>query len=791
MSSYLVIENFQGGLDTRKARLAAPAGTLTEGLDGHITPGGEFEKRKAFVPLANPDAGEADSLVPNTFGLQPVANGLMVFGSADLSAAQWPNDADGNAIQYQRLQHPAVLAGEVYSAGSHAMTAVVHSEVYEGKAFVIAQYADGRRFCYYDGTLVSDFTSGLVLPYLAGNNRKIATHMKGLVDALDDYSAARVGPYATTHRAHAGTTATLTIGAHSIQIGEKVWVTGMSANYNVSGVAITGKTATTISYTTVGSLTEGTTADATGTVESAIVDITGAAGVDYSVTAQNDTAAGTVAGPTNTVSAVAPVAGVSASGSFTITGGSEGVAPTAATGTITRTATNAAAGDYIQIGKKKYTFRATPTVEGDVKIGATAGDSLTNLKNAINHSGTPGTDYMCAWAHPWVVAGVIAGNNLPLTANKGSHGNSIVLTESTVTARFSVSGATLTGGAGNCIGSIKVVSPTGTETELLAAAVAFTINVSATAAAVRDAIVANSGTSGYTATINENTVTVLSAATANPMPNGYHLQVGAGGNVLVGECLFYLTQQAASFTLNTILVDGLDCLAGAEVFPQTGSTGIAVDTLPEYYAELVYIINSRAGITGINAWSNGEYVKVSRITTRDDDQALAVYITPAAANTVGIVFGNPPELALPLKVTLPDAVPAVGGIDTTKAGFGAVLGADVIATVTGGNGLFTYQWIAEYPGSETGNLPGAQRYVVNDTPTQPPAFGVATYLISLAPSNTRGTRVVFSITAATFYKDAYLDIYATTVRYAVRCRVTDSFGNTALSNPCQMEFQIT
>jgi hypothetical protein len=44
-----VTENFAAGIDTRKHPLTAPAGTLRQLLNCHITPGGEIEKRLAFV----------------------------------------------------------------------------------------------------------------------------------------------------------------------------------------------------------------------------------------------------------------------------------------------------------------------------------------------------------------------------------------------------------------------------------------------------------------------------------------------------------------------------------------------------------------------------------------------------------------------------------------------------------------------------------------------------------------------------------------------------------------------
>lgn len=62
-------------------------------------------------------------------------------------------------------------------------------------------------------------------------------------------------------------------------------------------------------------------------------------------------------------------------------------------------------GKVVVIGNKTYTFKTalTPT-EGQVLIGGSADAALLNLIRAINHSGTPDTDYKCAAAHTQVFA---------------------------------------------------------------------------------------------------------------------------------------------------------------------------------------------------------------------------------------------------------------------------------------------------------------------------------------------------------------------------------------------------
>jgi len=807
--SYLVLEDFRRGLDPRKFKLGAPAGTLVDFVNGHITNAGDIEKRKAFVEFSNLAILDSNG-DQGIFGLQETATGITVFGHCGLFgtsptlsqptlASAIPTTSP--VVTYQKLTHPAILEGETYDRTKHRITKVWSTELYGGTIQAVAEFADGRRFGYSNGVFIEDYATGLVLPHLNADNTKWATHLTRILNLSDSYTAAQL-TFTTTNRARAANVATLTVASTTgIAVGSKIRVAGVGGTgYNSSLVTVTAFSPTTIQYANTGS-NEGTTADTGGTITTSIITVTGDIGVEWDLDITKSSSAGTLNGPTNTQAAVVTVAGASALGSFTITGGSaNGVTPTAATGTVTRTATNASAADYIQIGKKKYTFVVTPTVEGDVKIGANALASQTNLLSAINHSGTPGTDYVCARAHPWVRAGAISGNNLPLTAFKGSQGSSIALSESTATVRFSVTA--FSGGAGNCIGSVKVVKPDGTETELLSAAIQFTESAVATAALVRDNITAFVGTSGYTATVNQNTVTILSATTASPMPNGYSVQVAGGGDVLIGECLFYLTQQATTFTLNTMLVDGVDCFGGAAAFSNptainawaSGYPSVPVDNLTEYYQELVKYINRRAGISGINAWTEGTYVKLSRISTRDDDQPLTVYLTPAAAQTVGVVFGKAPDLALPLSISLPETVVSPGstGVFVGGAGSGSQKSVAVAVTLTptiiGGNGLYTFEWLTEYTGSDAGVLQAD----ILSMPTGVKLGEIAlNYAIAITPTTTQVVQAVLTATSPTGLGPGVStnwDIQPVRIEYQVRVRITDSFGNKATSNACKVEF---
>lgn len=131
--SYLFIENFEAGLDTRKLSFTAPPGTLRKLLNAHITRGREIERRKAFV-----DVGE---LPPRTFGLHSVKNRLMVFGSDPRPAGLPP------IVRYQRLQPP----------GGASMVKLHSAENFQGKIYAVAEYSSGQVFHFYDGERVTDW----------------------------------------------------------------------------------------------------------------------------------------------------------------------------------------------------------------------------------------------------------------------------------------------------------------------------------------------------------------------------------------------------------------------------------------------------------------------------------------------------------------------------------------------------------------------------------------------------------------------------------------------------------
>ena len=138
---YILVEDFRGGLDTRRMNVTATPGTLVTLENAHITRGGEIEKRPAFVELAD--------LPSNTIGLAASGGQIYVFGDAAPSSINFAPGTPSN-INYVRLQHPS---GE-------ALTDVLSVDFYNGQVYVAAQFSDGRIYHYFDGTRITDWFDG-------------------------------------------------------------------------------------------------------------------------------------------------------------------------------------------------------------------------------------------------------------------------------------------------------------------------------------------------------------------------------------------------------------------------------------------------------------------------------------------------------------------------------------------------------------------------------------------------------------------------------------------------------
>lgn len=120
------VREFTGGLDSRRMAETTPGGVLIQALNGHITRGGEFEKRAAFV--------EEYALPAGTVGLAKTRSGILVFGSA-------ADPGVPAGVFYQRLQHPD---------GVTALADVPSFDLYQGKVYAVGVFANGDVHHFYN-----------------------------------------------------------------------------------------------------------------------------------------------------------------------------------------------------------------------------------------------------------------------------------------------------------------------------------------------------------------------------------------------------------------------------------------------------------------------------------------------------------------------------------------------------------------------------------------------------------------------------------------------------------------
>lgn len=175
--AYLLISNFQAGLDTRKSAYTAPPGSLRLARNVHLTRGAEVEVRKAFVPVYTLPAGQ-------TKGCTSVRGLLYVFGTA-ASVAVPPG------VNYQRLVAP----------GSPGLVRILSTDNFDGKIYVVAEFADGSIYHFYDGARVTEWDA---ISNGVASNQTLATALAARVDVLADFISTATGSVITVTSAVAG-----------------------------------------------------------------------------------------------------------------------------------------------------------------------------------------------------------------------------------------------------------------------------------------------------------------------------------------------------------------------------------------------------------------------------------------------------------------------------------------------------------------------------------------------------------------------------------------------------------
>ena len=126
---YFTITDFAAGLDLRRSELTAPAGTLRAMTNCHVTPGGEIEKRMAFVPFWSCD--------PLSKGIVEVNQKLYAFGPNGPYAVEPPSGTWSVGVLGQAT--PTIFE-------------IIDYDLFDNKVFTLLwKDAAGTVGRYYDG----------------------------------------------------------------------------------------------------------------------------------------------------------------------------------------------------------------------------------------------------------------------------------------------------------------------------------------------------------------------------------------------------------------------------------------------------------------------------------------------------------------------------------------------------------------------------------------------------------------------------------------------------------------
>jgi hypothetical protein len=174
--AYLLISNFQAGLDTRKSAYTAPPGSLRLARNVHLTRGAEIEVRKLFVPVYTLPAGQ-------TKGCTSVRGQLYVFGTAASVAVP-------SGVNYQRLVAP----------GSPGLVRILSTDNFNGKIYVVAEFTDGSIYHFYDGARVTEWDA---ISNGVASNQALATALAARIDILADFTSSATGSVITVTAATA------------------------------------------------------------------------------------------------------------------------------------------------------------------------------------------------------------------------------------------------------------------------------------------------------------------------------------------------------------------------------------------------------------------------------------------------------------------------------------------------------------------------------------------------------------------------------------------------------------
>lgn len=287
--AYIQVQDIRQGMDRkRNQRVVGELGTAWTIKNGHLTRGGDVERRKKFVR-------QTGSFPSTTSGLYAINETLYTTGYSAGEAANVPP-----GVTHLLMQHPTPAT---------AIRKTLDGKGFDGKLYAIIEFIDGNIYHYYD---VDRVTAWDTLATNISSNTTLASALAAAVDKSAAVSASASGAIITITSAVAGAAFTITESTVNNGSNPDQTITLVETQPNVA--AVTEVLATGTVTITGGTASAGVNKMSSITVDG--VDILGAA-VDW-VTSNTATATAIAAqintytsAPNYTAAAVGPIVTIS------------------------------------------------------------------------------------------------------------------------------------------------------------------------------------------------------------------------------------------------------------------------------------------------------------------------------------------------------------------------------------------------------------------------------------------------------------------------------------------------
>lgn len=783
--SNININNFKAGLDTRRSVLSSQPGTLMLLNNAHINEGGEVEKRKAFFrqPLPSQTYGllatgeeiltfgsrqvtyasvsyiinsTTDVIVTVTStGTTPIVTGdyvtitgatsepalngtwlvsvgsgapfqsqfieLVIAGATHIGAFTDPlviSSYFPTPVVFQQLLHPV--------AGVN-MTGVTTATLFDDSAFVVTTWDNGDVLEFYNGFLVTDFTTG-ELNNISPTAYAMVTALVAQINASGLYTATQDAlPTFLSFTIIAGTASpgVNTVGTTGIgyDFGRQVLLDGTETDifdllnggppvdWITSNVVTATNVVTAINGNPFGFVASngGGTSNQINIVPPAVDDNgnpVGLQGTDslgvqpggdvqlvvppnsstfevFSIPTTTDVNPYTVSTVVENASlafqlvssGIPATLAANAAGQFTIIAGQPNAL---GTGTLTISSTGPINNDTVTIGSGAnrviYTFVTFLTsAPNQVFIDSTIDKTLGNLVSAINGSSGAGTAYSSGTLKNALVtaAAVSAHATLVTAINNGIPGNVVASEASTNVVWSGLTAGNLTGGTDvNKITQIAVGA-----TNLLSAEVPFNQNVNQTANDIVVAINAFQGTSGFNATANANTITI-STVVPGTVNNEAIVTVTCAGGVAIANCFFFVSG-SAGITITGITAAGTQMMSGTVTW--TGG----ITTINQFATAVAANINAFQATGHFCAVAVANQIWLSPTVSTSSDGSVDVEVSGTAV----ILSGTAAAL------TVTNNTNSIGFVLSGTARYVSVNNPNsAVVSAVGGTPPYTYKW---------------------------------------------------------------------------------------------------